>query len=195
MHAEVADGFAAHVHNAGERAGEAIPYSPSFPDGAGRGTRWISPDTSFPHQTFCQGVMCKDYVFVRISRCQVIPALEQILPCQQSKPDTPWKCLCSWWAHSHCIWCGWGSCACALLWIFTGTTNWMWPKPFGLTLHFQTICAAHVPLSWWCFEGWTEFFYHTAPGNAFQCKKSSEQDPSTIRNHAFYWEPLSRILL
>lgn len=38
MDAEVADGFAAHVHNDVERAGKAIPYSALFPDGAGRGT-------------------------------------------------------------------------------------------------------------------------------------------------------------
>lgn len=37
MHAEVADGFAAQVHHAVERAGEAILYSLSFPDRAGRG--------------------------------------------------------------------------------------------------------------------------------------------------------------
>lgn len=53
------------------------------------------------------------------------------------------------------------------------------------------MCAAHVPLGWW---GWTLCFYHTAPGDVFECRKSSQQDHGTIRNHGFYWEPLGRIL-
>lgn len=99
-------------------------------------------------------------------------------PSTGANPTVPleqtWHSLevpCMWCAHSHCIWCGWGSCACALLWISTSIANWMWPKHFGLTLHVQTICAAHVPLGWWCSEGWTQYFYHTAPGVHFSVRR------------------------
>lgn len=63
MHAEVADGFAARVHNAVERAGEARPHSPSFPDGAGRGTHAEFLQTCPSHtryfvQRLCARIMC-----------------------------------------------------------------------------------------------------------------------------------------
>lgn len=63
MHAEVADGFAAHVHNAVERAGEARPYSPSFPGRAGRGTHTEFLQTCPSHakhfvQRLCARIMC-----------------------------------------------------------------------------------------------------------------------------------------
>lgn len=98
MDAEVADGFAAHVHNDVERAGKAIPYSALFPDGAGRGTYVEFLQTCpFPARHFVKRLysrimyVCQDFqmsnnpsLFLHMST--------SFLVCTYSKSDTYWKC-------------------------------------------------------------------------------------------------------
>lgn len=157
-------------------------------------SRHVLPTPDILSRGYVQGLcVCQD--FQVSSSPSLFSAQEQILPTvpvEQTWPslEMPLHVVCT----LTLTWCGWGSCACALLWISTSTTDWTWPKHSGWTLRVQTICAAHVPLGWWCFEGWTQCFCYTAPGDAFQCRKSSEQDHNTIRSHAFYWESLGKIL-
>lgn len=74
MDAEVADGFAVHVHNDVERAGEAILFSVLFPGGAEEHilnfSRHVLPQPDILLRGHIQG-LC---MFVRISGCLVIPA-------------------------------------------------------------------------------------------------------------------------
>lgn len=99
-------------------------------------------------------ILSRDYIWglcmlVRGYRRVAIPAFSQhisksFLPCVCSKSDTG-NARFPWCAHSQYIQCSWGSCACALLWIFTSKTNWMCPKCFGVNVRIQTISATHVP--------------------------------------------------
>lgn len=78
---------------------------------------------------------------------------------------------CTWCARLQYIWYGWGSCACAVLWIFTSTTNWMDPKHLGFTVHVRPSVQHMYHRSsdalrvwhcmhysfWWCISVWEEF--------------------------------------
>lgn len=151
----------------------------------------------FPCQAFCPEVMCKDYVFVRISRCQVIPAFSQhtsksYCACRANLtlPEVPLHMLCTLPLHLMSLGV---LCVCPPVGFHKhnklDVTQTFWINS-ACSDHVCSTCTTGLVVPWGLD---TVILPHSSWG-CIQCRKSSEQDHGTIRNHAFYWEPLGRVL-